>query len=153
MSCSAKYPILGMGPGGAKPTSIQIAEAFQLAFVKDSRTQPIPFDPSRSLVPVLVPRIRTIGVRLSEEEHSALEKFCVESGARSISDVARTAICDFVKRAKQRNVLFSAANAHSAQVRDLERKLEQLIAEIALLKGRKTGEGTDEPSSRGDAAK
>lgn len=88
-------------------------------------------------MPVLVPRIRTIGVRLSEEEYSALEKFCVESGSRSISDVARTAICNFVTRVNQESSLASAVSAHSAQVTELKQKLEQLTAEIALLKAGK----------------
>jgi TolA-binding protein len=83
---------------------------------------------------VLIPRIRTIGVRLSEDEYSTLEKFCVENGARSISDLARHAIWSFVNRANQESALASAVNTHSAQVRDLEQRLEQLTAEIALLK-------------------
>lgn len=85
---------------------------------------------------VLIPRIRTIGVRLSEEEYSTLERFCVESGARSISDLARNAIWNFVNRAHQDNALASAVSTHSAQVKDLEQRLEQLTAEMALLKTR-----------------
>ena len=95
-------------------------------------------------MPVLVPRIRTIGVRLSEEEYSALEKFCVESGARSISDVARTAICNVVSRVNQDYSLASAVSAHSAQVKDLEHRVEQLTAEIAWLKAGKSPDPADE---------
>lgn len=93
-----------------------------------------------SFVAVLIPRVRTIGVRLSEEEYSALENFCVSSGARSISDLARSAICRFVNHAYPENDLVSAINTHDAQVKGLERKLEELTAEIVLLKAQKAAE-------------
>lgn len=93
---------------------------------------------------VLVPRIRTIGIRLSEEEYSALEKFCVESGARSLSDLARNAICSFVNHANQESALASAVSAHSAQVKRLEQRMEQLTSEIALLKA------GNKPNAMGD---
>ena len=87
---------------------------------------------------VLISRTRTIGVRLSEDEYSSLERFCVESGARSISDLARTAICGFINRTNQKDAVASAVSAQSVQVRELEQKLERLTAEIALLKSRGT---------------
>lgn len=83
---------------------------------------------------VLIPRIRTIGVRLSEDEYSSLEKFCIESGARSISDLARNAIWSFVNRANQDTALASTVNQNAAQVKDLEEKIAKLSDEIALLK-------------------
>ncbi len=83
---------------------------------------------------VLIPRIRTLGVRLSEDEYLALERFSIKSGARSLSDVARTAICDFIRHAIRESTLSSAVSEHSVQVRDLEEKVESLRAEIALLK-------------------
>lgn len=83
---------------------------------------------------VLIPRIRTLGVRLSEEEYLSFEKFCLESGARSLSDLARTAICTFVRRGNQENVLASTVNQNVEQVKELEHRIERLTAEIALLK-------------------
>lgn len=83
---------------------------------------------------VLIPRIRTIGVRLSEDEYSSLEKFCAENGARSISDLARNAIWSFVNRVSQENSLTSAVSQNVAQVKDIEEKIAKLSAEIALLK-------------------
>ena len=83
---------------------------------------------------MLIPRVRTLGVRLSEEEYSALEKFSVESGARSMSDVARTAICDFVRRGVRGRSQQSPTTERAAQVKDLEQRVSQLTAEIALLK-------------------
>jgi hypothetical protein len=90
-----------------------------------------------------MPRIRTIGVRLSEEEYAMLEKFCVESGARSISDLARNAIWRFVNRASQESALTSTVEHNVAQVKDLEEKIARLSAEIALLRsGSKPGSGS-----------
>jgi len=87
---------------------------------------------------VLVPRHRTIGVRLSQEEYAALEKFCVESGARSISDLARSAIASFLKLAHQENALTSTVSQQALQVKDLEQRIERLSAEIALLRAAST---------------
>ena len=83
---------------------------------------------------VLIPRIRTIGVRLSKDEYSSLERFCVESGARSLSDLARTAICSFVDRANRERMLASAVNQNAARVKELEEKIQRLSAEIASLR-------------------
>jgi uncharacterized small protein (DUF1192 family) len=85
---------------------------------------------------VLIQRIRTLGIRLSEDEYLTLERFCVESGARSISDLARNAIWTSVNRAKQESALASTVSEQSAQVKELEQRLDQLSAEIALLKAR-----------------
>ncbi len=83
---------------------------------------------------ILVPRTRTLGVRLSADEYAALERFCVESGARSISDLARAAICSFIQRADRESVLASTLNQNVAQVKDLELRIVALTAEIQLLK-------------------
>ncbi|HEV2132756.1 MAG TPA: hypothetical protein VGR47_00700 [Terracidiphilus sp.] len=83
---------------------------------------------------VLIPRVRTIGVRLSEDEYLSLEKFCVESGARSISDLARNAIWSFLNQANQESALASALTENVAQVKGLEEKIARLSEEIALLK-------------------
>ena len=98
---------------------------------------------------VLIPRARTIGVRLSEEEYSALERFCVANGARSISDLARTAISSFVNGATRENALAAAVSAHSAQVNDLEQRLEMLIEEIALLKAGRSSDSAGGPPASG----
>lgn len=85
---------------------------------------------------VLIPRVRTIGVRLSEEEYFSLERFCVESGARSLSDLARTAICNFVSRGNQESALASTVSQNVAQVRQLQQRIEMLSAEIESFKSR-----------------
>lgn len=63
-----------------------------------------------------------------------MEKFCVESGARSISDLARNAIWSFVHRANQETALACTVNQNAAQVKGLEEKIARLSKEIALLK-------------------
>lgn len=114
---------------------------------------------------VLIPRTRTIGVRLSEQEYAALEKYCLENGARSISDLARSAICSFVNQANQECAPDEGAEGSSMQVKHLQEKLEMLAAEFASLKAgvqpgggarghRDTddaGERTDESASPGAA--
>jgi len=83
---------------------------------------------------VLIPRTRTIGVRLSEQEYTALEKYCVENGARSISDLARSAICNLVNQVNQEHAPVDGMNGPSMRVKHLQEKLEMLAAEIASLR-------------------
>lgn len=85
-------------------------------------------------VPVLIPRTRTISVRLSEEEHAALEKFCLDGGARCISDLARNAIRSFVSQASEESTVLANLIQNSAQVKELEQRLEVLALEFATLK-------------------
>ncbi len=84
-----------------------------------------------------MPRERSISIRLSREEFSALERHCVASGARSISDLARNAICSLLNRAHEESALTVTVHEHSALVKSLQGKIEQLTAEIGLLKTRK----------------
>ena len=86
---------------------------------------------------VLIPRRRTIGVRLTHEEFAALERFCLANGARSISDLARSAICGLLNSTSRDGALASTVNEYSEQVKGLEQKVERLTAEIASLKGLK----------------
>lgn len=82
---------------------------------------------------ILHPRTRTIGVRLSEDEYQALERFSSQTSARSLSDVARLAIFRFLRKPIPEGSL-SAAVEHARRVRDLEQTVSQLTEEIALLK-------------------
>jgi hypothetical protein len=79
---------------------------------------------------VLIPRYRVVGVRLSEEEYIAMEKFCVENGARSMSDLARSAISSFVNRSNQDSALALLVNQNVAHLKYLEQKLETLSTEF-----------------------
>ena len=88
-----------------------------------------------------MPRARSISIRLSREEFSALETYCIASGARSISDLARSAICGLLNRAHEESALVVTVHEHSALVKNLQGKIEQLTAEIGLLKARKQSVG------------
>ena len=83
---------------------------------------------------VLIPRIRTINVRLSDEEYLALERFCVASGARSISDLVRNTMNRLVSGANRDDLLASSVNEYSAHVKDLELKISELAAELESLR-------------------
>ena len=83
---------------------------------------------------ILVTRQRTIGVRLSDTEYAALERFCVESGARSISDLARIVISCYLNRVTEESSLTLAVNQNAAQVKELEEKIARLSSEIAVLR-------------------
>jgi hypothetical protein len=80
---------------------------------------------------VLIPRIRTINVRLSEEEYLELERFCVASGARSISDLVRNTMHSLVTSRNKDNSLASSVIEYSSHVKDLEQRVKELAAELA----------------------
>jgi len=83
---------------------------------------------------VLRPRSRIVSIRMSEEEFTTLRRICVATGARSLSDLAREAMRGLMNGAKQESAGESSRIEYSAQMRDLEQKVEKLSAEIALVK-------------------
>jgi len=85
---------------------------------------------------VLIPRIRTINVRLSEEEYLELERFCVASGARSISDLVRSTMHSLVISRNQDNSLASSVIEYSGHVKDLEQRVKELAAELESFRTR-----------------
>jgi hypothetical protein len=95
--------------------------------------QPLPANfrsTAQSPMSVLIPRIRTINVRLSEEEYLELERFCVASGARSISDLVRNTMNSLIASTSQDNSLASSVIEYSAHVRDLETRVKELASEL-----------------------
>lgn len=71
---------------------------------------------------------------MSEEEFTTLRQICVTSGARSVSDLAREAMRGLLSGANPENATNGSHNEYSAQMRDLEQKVDKLSAEIALFK-------------------
>jgi hypothetical protein len=69
---------------------------------------------------------------MSEEEFSTLRRLCLSTGARSLSDLAREAMRGLLNGANQEGD--AARSEYSAQMRDLEQKVDKLSAEIALFK-------------------
>ncbi|MGB6720457.1 MAG: hypothetical protein WBE72_06665 [Terracidiphilus sp.] len=83
---------------------------------------------------ILIPRVRSINVRLSEREFQAIERFCAKSGARSISELVRTTMHGLVTGTKEKKASASSLDEYSIHVKNLERRVAALAAELALLK-------------------
>jgi hypothetical protein len=75
-----------------------------------------------------------ISVRLSDEEYSALMRLCLVTGARSISDLARDAMRVLLNGANREVVAGSYLDEFRSQMRSLDKKIEQLSAEITTFK-------------------
>jgi len=101
---------------------------------------------------VLIPRIRTINVRLSEEEYLELERFCVASGARSISDLVRNTMNSLVTSRNQENSLASSVIEYSTHVRDLELRVKELAAELASFRVGVRPQVVEGPDAKGETA-
>jgi hypothetical protein len=71
---------------------------------------------------------------MSEEEFTTLRRICVATGARSLSDLAREAMRGLMSSASQGSDGEASRIEYSAQMRDLEQKVEKLSAEIAMVK-------------------
>ena len=83
---------------------------------------------------VLNPRSRMISVRLSEEEYSALRHLCSVTGARSVSDLTRDAMRVLLDGSGREKVQSIQVDEFRTQMRSLDRKIEQLAAEITTFK-------------------
>lgn len=84
---------------------------------------------------VLKPRSRKVSVRLSEEEYLALRRLCSLTSARSVSDVTREAVRAVVKDAARDDRLGRHLDEFRADMKSLERKVDQLAAKIATFEG------------------
>ena len=83
---------------------------------------------------VLRPRSRIVSIRMSEEEFSTLRRICVATGARSVSDLAREAMRGLLSGGNHETNGDGSRNEYSAQMRNLEQKVDKLSAEIAMFK-------------------
>jgi predicted DNA binding CopG/RHH family protein len=130
-----------MGPTGAKPALNRLPSV--LLVLSDRKESEFSFSaelqsrhphPSEAPMAVLIPRIRSINVRLSEHEFQAIEQYCAASGARSISELVRTTMHGLVAGASEKRGSASNFDEYSIHVKNLERKVAALAAELALLK-------------------
>jgi Arc/MetJ-type ribon-helix-helix transcriptional regulator len=85
---------------------------------------------------VLQPRSHMISVRLSKEECSMLRRLCVASGARSMSDFARTAMLSLIKDARRDEASILRAQGNNSEITYLQQRIDKLAEEVAHLKGR-----------------
>ena len=72
-----------------------------------------------------------ISVRLSEEEYTALRRLCSVTGARSVSDLTRDAMRALLNGANGGDVVGIQVDEFRAEIRGMDRKIEQLAADIA----------------------
>ena len=75
-----------------------------------------------------------ISVRLSEEEYSAFTHLCSVTGARSVSDLTRDAMRVLLDGSGREKVQSIQVDEFRTQMRSLDRKIEQLAADITSLK-------------------
>jgi hypothetical protein len=90
------------------------------------------------MMTVLKPRSRTVSVRLSEEEYLTLRRVCSLTGARSVSDLTREAMRTVVKDVNREVPLGLHLEEFRADMKSLEKKVEQLEAKITTLKAEGT---------------
>ena len=83
---------------------------------------------------VLKPRSRTISIRLSEEEFLSLKNLCSVTGARSVSDLTRDAMRVVLNGLNRDDVLGLRMDEFHAQLKNLDRKIDQLAAGITSFK-------------------
>lgn len=84
------------------------------------------------------PRSRMVSVRLSEEEFMALRRVCSATGARSVSELTREAMRAVLRDVNRGDLLGRHLDEFRAEIKSLERKVEQLEARITTAK---VGEG------------
>jgi hypothetical protein len=85
---------------------------------------------------VLITRKRTLGVRMSSEEYSSIESFCVETRARSMSDFARNAILGYMKHVREGGGPYPEVNQNTTLPQELDQELTRIAAELTRLKAR-----------------
>jgi hypothetical protein len=75
---------------------------------------------------VFKPRIRRICVRLTEDEFDSLTNLCRIAGARSVSDLTRDAVSDFLEGADAGQALGNRLEGFSAQLDTLNRRVAEI---------------------------
>lgn len=81
---------------------------------------------------VFVPRNRIVSIRLSDQEFQSLHDLCLREGARSLSDIARSAVQAFLEMRTRRReeTLDATVQALGLRIDALEQSLRELIRVI-----------------------
>jgi Arc/MetJ-type ribon-helix-helix transcriptional regulator len=79
---------------------------------------------------VFRPRSRIISIRLSEEEYTGLKRLCSDTGARSVSDLAREGMRTLLNETSRADTLGAWTDEFRLQMRSLDRKIEELTAKL-----------------------
>jgi Arc/MetJ-type ribon-helix-helix transcriptional regulator len=85
---------------------------------------------------VLKTRSRMVSVRLSENEYQALRQMCSSSGARSVSDLTRSAMHALLSGTTREEMLHMRLNEFCDQMNSLGRRIEELVEKVAASEGR-----------------
>ncbi len=94
---------------------------------------------------VLKRRNRQLSFRLSDDEYARLCDLCVLVGARSVSDIARTAVCQMLDSGE-----LQADSRLEQKMRSLDLQVRQLNHRLEILSGvvqRSTGYGAQNTSA------
>jgi transposase len=91
-------------------------------------------------LPVYRPRTRLVNFRLSEDEYQSLKETCAQSGARSVSDYARSAVLsgrltDGVSEAEPVAVPVLACADRWDRLEGMVQELDQRVRRIAEREG------------------
>lgn len=76
-------------------------------------------------------RTHTISVRLSEVEFASIQAYCTTQNARSISDLIRKMLCE---QANNQYAFMPPITEFATHLKIVEKKVEQLTAEVEMLK-------------------
>lgn len=79
---------------------------------------------------VFRPRSRIISIRLSEDEFAGLKRVCSETGARSVSELAREGMRTVLNGMSREDALSSWTDEFRLQIKTLDRKIEELSAKL-----------------------
>ena len=104
-----------------------IAEQFSEKFLGSMQ---VIWDLPEGNMTVFKPRSRMISIRLSDEEYSGLKRLCVVKGARSVSDLARSAMSDLLAGGVEGR-LGSRVEEVRMQITALDRKLDEISARLS----------------------
>jgi hypothetical protein len=75
-----------------------------------------------------------ISVRLSKDECSMLRRLCIASGARSMSEFARTAMLALLKDTHRDEASGLRPQGSSSEITYLQQRIDKLAEEVANLK-------------------
>lgn len=81
-------------------------------------------------------RVRSLNIRVTEDEYLALERYSEVSSARSLSDFVRMVLQGFAGGQDQADGAPLSLAAYAAQMKNLEKRVEGLTAELEILSAR-----------------
>ena len=87
---------------------------------------------------VLKPRKKMVSLRLADDEYNRLIELCSAEGAHSASDLARTAVCDYLL---SRDTNFGRDGSSGVGLRRKVEKLEEEVRRLSRMASSATAGG------------